>query len=146
MTFVLQSDKSENWRSSCHVSKWRVAGTEGTQHEVMGLVSPLLGNRMCSREVMDCPRGERPLIYALWTQFQPGSQPLHLQMGPTGRWRDAKETITPEVTWRHSLPLILCSPLLVSVLLFLTGSLPHEGLSNFFYPLRSPPNPLNSEL
>ncbi len=97
---------SEKWRSCCRVGvRLGFAGIGGTWQEAVGFVSPMLGNRMCSREVMERPGGERPLIYTLRTRLRPGSRSSNLLMGPIGRRGDVKKTITPEVTRRHSLPL-----------------------------------------
>ncbi len=121
-------------RKCCRVGVRGLCGSEGTWQEVVGFVSSMLGYRMCIREVMDYPWGERPLIYALWTWLRPGSRPADLQMGPMGHWRDAKKTITTEVTRRHSLPLSFSQCLC-----------PMQA-SHSFYPLRPPQTPLSIEL
>lgn len=70
---------------------WRFAGLGGTWQEVLGFVPPpMLGNRMCSREVTK-PRGtKRPLIYRPWTWLWPESRPSDLRTGPSGQRGDVR--------------------------------------------------------
>lgn len=144
VTNVLNSDTSEKWRSSCRVGVRGLVGIGGTWQDAVGFVSPMLGNRMCSREVMERPEGEGPLIYTLWTWLRPGSRPSNLLMGPIGRRGDVTKTITPEVTRRHSLPLSF-SRLCWFLSFSFSQSLCPRPLK-LFYPLCPPPNTLNIEL
>lgn len=123
----------ENWKRSCDVGMRGPVGIGGTWMETEGFVSPMLGDRMCSREVTVYPGGVRPLIYALWTWLRPGSRPSNLQMGPTGRWREGRKTTTPEVTRGHS-PRLFLSPLSASISLLFNQT---------FSPSMYPPVPLS---
>lgn len=143
------------WQTYCTATQVKTGGHFGVlawggllELEELGrrlqAVSPMLGNRMCSREVVECPGGERPLIYIHWARLRPGSRHSNLLMGPIGRTGDVKKTITPKVTMRHSLPLSFSRLYWFLCLSF--SQYPCLELLTLFYPLCPPPNFQSTEL
>lgn len=86
---------TNDWRSSSCVGVSRLVGIGGTWQEAKRFVSPMLSNRMCSREVMEPPGRERPLIYTLWTRLRPGSRTSDFTNGAHRMQRGCQEDNHP---------------------------------------------------